>query len=444
MQVLGLGLYFLSVVAFFLMLATTKKPNRLDGFYYLIPSVFMLTEMLYVLPLAIRGSLGIDLDPGLSPYYAEFVEFIPFATIFAAVFNLVFAFFYTHISEGKANFPSVPSSSHRSVPWPAIVLLLIASLVMIQQLAGEFGGLVNYVLLGYKVTETFAGASQFVIGFDWIVVSAIVTLYTGYAQKDKKIILLGGAFICALIVVFAVMGRRAVIVVLVAASLGGYHVSIKKIPIFALLLIGALGFLALNLIGLTRGESYQDVGQIYGTLSERRSSAAESGFGLFYTLTDGNFAIPFETFPQIIRSLGERFSLGLGAYSFRASLFVVPSFLWEDRPLPLSNWYVQTFYGESQMNIGRQFFILTAPYMDLGVIGIPLFGVFMAFLFRFVARLAAKKKSDPIFATGVLMFLGNMLNLVANDFLAFALVFSKTALVPLFFLYLSRRIKLKA
>lgn len=444
MQILALSIYLLSILAFFVMLIATKKPSRLDGFYYLIPSIFMCTEMLYVLPLAVRASLNIDLDPGLSPYYAEFVEFIPFATISAAIFNLIFAFFYTHLSEGKSRFSDLPSSSYRLVPWPAVIFILVVSLLMIQQLASEFGGLVNYVLLGYKVTETFAGASQYVIGFDWVVVSAIVILYTGYTQKNKRIILIGAFFVSALVVVFAIMGRRAVLVVLVVASLGGYHVMIRKIPLLVLLAIGFLGFITLNLVGLTRGESYQEIGQIFEILADRRDSAAKNDIGLFYTLTDGNFAIPFETFPQIIRSLGEKFSLGFGAYSTRAFLFIIPSFLWESRPLPLSNWYVQLFYGESEMNIGRQFFILTAPYMDLGIVGVSLFGIFMAYFLRFVARLAAKKKSDPIFATGVLMFLGNMLNLVANDFLAFALVFSKAVLFPLVFLYVSRRIRVRA
>lgn len=139
-----------------------------------------------MLPLAIRASLNIDFDPGLSPYYAEFVEFIPFATVLAAIFNLVFAFFYTHLSEGKNKFVELPISSYRTVPWPALILLLVASLLMIQQLASEFGGLMNYILMGYKVTETFAGASQYVIGFDWIVVCAIVVLYTGYTQKIRN------------------------------------------------------------------------------------------------------------------------------------------------------------------------------------------------------------------------------------------------------------------
>ncbi|ADU38846.1 O-antigen polymerase [Variovorax paradoxus] len=443
MQILGLSFYLLSVAAFFLMLIATKKPSRLDAFYYVIPSIFILTEMLYVLPLAIRASLNIDFDPGLSPYYAEFVEFIPFATVLAAIFNLVFAFFYTHLSEGKNKFVELPISSYRTVPWPALILLLVASLLMIQQLASEFGGLMNYILMGYKVTETFAGASQYVIGFDWIVVCAIVVLYTGYTQKNKKLILLGAFFVSVLIVVFAIMGRRAVLVILTAASLGGYHVMIKKIPFPVLLVVGFLGFLTLNLVGITRGESYQEIGQIFEILADRKKSATENDVSIFYTLTDGNFAIPFETFPQIIRSLGERFSLGFGSYSFRAILFVIPSFLWESRPLPLSNWYVQIFYGESQMNIGRQFFILTAPYMDFGMLGIPIFGIFMAFFLRFVVRLAAKRKNDPIFATGVLMFLGSMLNLVANDFLAFSLVFFKAVLLPLTFLYVSRRIRLK-
>lgn len=443
MQVFGLSLYLLSVAAFFFLLIARKKPKELDGFYYIIPSIFILTEMLYVLPLAIRANLNLNLDSNLSPYYVEFVEFIPFATALAAIFNFIFAFFYTHLSERKWKATVVQSFSRGTIPWPALIVLLTVSLLMIQQLASEFGGLLSYILLGYKVTETFAGASQYAIGFDWVIVSSIVVLYTGYAQKSKKIIFIGALLVSVLVVVFAIMGRRGVLVVLVAAALGGYHVSVKKIPFWALLAVGTLCFLALNLIGLTRGESYQDVGQIFGIFADRRSSAAESGISLFYTLTEGNFAIPFETFPQIIRSLGERFSLGFGEYSFRALLFVVPSFLWEDRPLPLSNWYVQIFYGESQMNIGRQFFILTAPYMDWGIVGMPIFGVFMAFLFRFVARLAAQKKSDPIFATGVLMFLGNMLNLVANDFLAFVLVFSKTVLLPLAFLYFSRRVRLR-
>ena len=438
MQIAGLIVYFLSIIAFFAAMQVNYRKQHLDVFYFALPIIFVLAQSLYVLPLAFRGAFEIDFNSQISPLYYEFSSHVPYAVMLTAVFNLIFTFFYVALPVRSEN---IFGKKRKPVPMGALVFLLVICLLMIYKVAMGYGGLISYILLGYKVVETFAGATEYVVAFNWLIVVAIVYLYIGYLSKDRKKIINGLFAIGVLILVFAIMGRRGVLVVLCAAAVGGYHLLVKKVP-FGLLLVGVfLSFFALSFIGLTRGESYSSVEQIGQIIGERGRAASSLGISIFYTLIDGNFAVPFETFPQVIKNLRGDIGIGFGEYSLRALLFFIPNALWENRPLPLSNWYVAEFYGEDQLHVGRQFFILTAPYMDGGVFGVIIFGFLMAVLLRWIARFAQRGRDDPVVMAGVILFMASMLNLISNDLLGFSVAFFKTFILPLIFLHLCRKIR---
>lgn len=92
---------------------------------------------------------------------------------------------------------------------------------------------------------------------------------------------------------------------------------------------------------------------------------------MFYTLTIGEFVVPFETLPQMIRSVGSEIRPQFGLTYIKDVMLWVPSVLFPDRPPTLTHWYMETFYGEGHgLNIGRSFFFLSEGYLNFGILGV--------------------------------------------------------------------------
>lgn len=414
----------------------TEKYNRSN----LVTILFLIVIALYTLPLPIHclmteKEFWVSGDISYNIY--NFVGQMPTAVFLVSFFNVFFAIFYTSLIlklKGKKN------NKHR-IPKKIflfmMIILIIVSFFMLQKLGESVGGIVNIILLGYKVTEYFLGQQIYAIAFEWLVTVSILFLVFSVEQKNKKYKILAFVFIILLGMVFMIMGRRALIVVLGLSVLFIYHVKIKKIKFrtFLILLIGS--FFMLNVIGLLRGDSYESLDSISETISNKSISYKENNVfedNIFYTLTTGNFSVPFETMPQSIEALGTAYNLGYGFYSLQSVFLLVPSSVWNDRPLPLSNWYMKTYYGENQQNIGRQFYILTSAFMDFGVFGILLISLFLALLFSWISVNFKILKNDFIKFTILTLFVGNILNLVSNDLIGFSVVFFKSFLIPIIIL----------
>jgi energy-coupling factor transporter transmembrane protein EcfT len=102
---------------------------------------------------------------------------------------------------------------------------------------------------------------------------------------------------------FAMTGNRSMIMYLVIALIVFINFRIRKISFRALIPVAIAGFVALNLLGTIRGSNYQDVDDfVEQTFSPSRSGDAPDKQNFFYTLTIGEFIVPFETLPQMMRA----------------------------------------------------------------------------------------------------------------------------------------------
>lgn len=155
---------------------------------------------------------------------------------------------------------------------------------------------------------------------------------------------------------------------------------------------------------------------------------------LFYTLTYGNFVVPFETLPQIMQSLAQSWDYWLGWSIPRSLALIVPSSFMPDRPLPLANWYMDVFYGGgSSLNEGRQFFFLSEAYLNFGWLGCAIWGLVIAGVFWLFSRPRSRGLTYWELALRSLFF-GSLLNFVAADTTGFFISFFKgLGLVPLVF-----------
>lgn len=435
-------IYVSSIILFFVILKPWgSRRTRENLFYYLMPSIFIIAIALYVLPLSIRSLLTYGGNDEVSPQLSQFIDYLPLSVLLCSFFNLIFLGAYINIKFRNKLPNSNILSNKKQTPFGMVFVLVVMSFFMINQLANDAGGVVSLIMIGYKVTENLSAAAHLAIGFEWLVFLSLVILFSGYTNKSPRVITIGIVFVLCLAVIFAIMGRRAVLVVLIGSAIAGYHILMKKIPALIMLILLLCIFLLLNYIGLIRGETYQSLDDMLMIISTKNEKLSENNPGIFYSLTDGNFVMPFETLPQIINSFNEKYIMGFGFHSLKSLILLVPSFVWDERPLPLANWYSSVFYGEIDKNIGRQFFLLTAPYMDFGPFGIVIFGVIFGIIFKRLAIYAENSHGNPLDYALIVIFMGNILNLVSNDLIGFMVFFFKAYGIPYLVLKVSRRVK---
>jgi hypothetical protein len=335
---------------------------------------YLVFVSLFALPLPVRAWMTMQVEGDISPYLPQFAAYLPAALVLTALSLPVFAVgYYSRLARHLGN--RLPLLAQRGLHGTrAGVLALTAfSCALVYMLTQEVGGLMNFLLLGYHATEATVGRGYLAVGLPWLAVATVAQL-DRYAVSRQKLDLLGfGGLALANLAIHVITGNRSMIMYLAIVLCIFGHFRIRPISIKMLLPIVIIGFIALNIVGLIRGSEYQSIGEYL----ENTSSAAENvrlgDDSVIYTLTIGEFVVPFETLPQVIRDIGVTKWPWLGWSFLRAPVFFVPSAVFPDRPSALSNWYMENYYGSGYgANEGRQFFFLTEGYLNFGPIGVAL------------------------------------------------------------------------
>jgi hypothetical protein len=331
---------------------------------------FLFFFSLFVLPLPIRAYNTLDIEGDITEHLSELLPYIPEAVFLCGLGLIAFAFAY---------YSSIPARVARGIPrirtgtnWKmAFIFLASLSLLLLTLLARSSGGLLSFILLGYTATAEMVGKGYLATGFPWLFIASLFLLY-GYAHDRKKRYLF--YFACAMgvnVAIQLVMARRAMLLYFGLVVWLFWHHAVRPVRARYLIVGGLFCFLALNLIGILRGSSSEDVDSLLANNKKAWSKSSDDNDALFYTLTTGQFVVPFETLPQMIESVGNSVNPELGRTYLRAPLQVIPQALYPGRPLPLANWYVQQFYGSGyEFNEGRQFFFLSEGYLNFGVLGV--------------------------------------------------------------------------
>lgn len=435
-------LYVFSVVVGLTCLGKASEAEA-DRLPTLGPRVFLLTVALFTLPLPTRAIFTSAIEGDVSPQLPQFAPYLSAALLYCAVFNVVFA--GTYLRQWRARAAVSRSAAPRAIgrwEWAVLAVVSGMALWMLVRLAADAGGLLQLVLLGYGVTESFVGAGHYAVGFEWLTGATVVAWAIALHARRRALVVGMGALLLVQIAAYVIMGRRSALVVLGGASVYLVHALYRRLTVRSACAVVAAGFVALNVIGLLRGDKYEDLASIAEGVATRGESFRESGdrSDLFYTLTTGHFAVPFETLPQVIRTFGETYAPGVGAYTLRSFALFVPAGIWEDRPLPLANWYMKTFYGETALNEGRQFFFLSEAYMNFGALGAFVWALLFAWGWLGVSRFVEHHSRDPLAASLVAMLIGSSLALVAADS-GFVVAFLKGYALPIFAVALVRRLR---
>ena len=406
---------------------------------FLEAKAFVCIVMLYVLPLPIAVIMGTE-GGNLSEDLFTFQDKIPLALIYTSIFLFVF----TMCSRLKTpNFNIINYIKKKvirariSIFTPLWVSLVVVSFTLLMILASQVGGMSNLFLKGYKITDLFVGQGHFAIAFEWL--SALLVIWTarGAVSGNKYRYSAGIVMLSLYLLLLLVIGRRGMVVVVGLSTVylmiqSGY---IRRLSLFVP--FAALGFILLSWIGLVRGESYDSFAELISILVAKTNDLAAAGdlfVNLSYTLTSGLFVVPFESLPQLMLRFNELGDFWYGSSVFQSLLLLVPGFLVSERPLPLSNWYMQEFYGGGfALNEGRQFFFLSEAYLNFGWLGCVLWAILVAIIIR-IFSCNGRLSSYQLLAIRALFF-GNLLNFVASDTTSFFVAFLKGyGFIPLIFI----------
>jgi hypothetical protein len=284
----------------------------------------------------------------------------------------------------------------------AALVICAGSLGLLFELSRAAGvnGILGFLLLGYNSTAQMFGRGYLAAGFPWFFVGSLFFLYR-YAflhqmyenyraqciAANKKPsrpvgmwldLAIFGILLAVQLLALFMLGDRHSIMNYVLVLVIFWHFAVRKLKLFRIAFIGFFSLVALNFIGSLRSSDY---GSLDSFISSTAKLVNKRPDNPFYTMTNGEFMVTFETLPQIMRKLPGEIDPRFGLTYLRTPLFFIPQAIFPERPVPLTTWYMQTFYGGTwPQNLGRQFFFLSEGYLNFGPAGVLLTMLFWGFM----------------------------------------------------------------
>lgn len=396
--------------------------------------IYLFFVTLFALPLPVRAWITMDIDGNVSPYLPEFVTYLPVALLLTALALPAFSVgYYSRVASSLgARAPLLGKRSVRGTGMGIIVLVSLSS-ALIYSLTQELGGLLPFLLLGYKSTEATFGRGYLAVGFPWLVVAMVAVLDRWSTTRSRLDLTFFFSLLAANLGMHVVTGNRALITYIAVVLVIFVHFRIRPMSLKLLVPIAVAGFIALNVMGSLRNSNYDNLADFFDkTSTSAESVTTDSDGGLFYTLTIGEFVVPFETLPQLIRKVGVTELPWMGLSFLRAPLYLVPSFLFPDRPDSLATWYMENFYGGSVgLNEGRAFFFLSEGYLNFGPLGVLAvaagWGVLWGALHQWMKRGRVRFGTVLLYA----MTVGFMFRCIAGEFVTLLVGIAQQSLIAI-------------
>ncbi len=314
--------------------------------------------------------------------------------------------------------------------------MLLAALL--QVLALPSGGIAGLVSQGYLVTRLFSDNTLIGGVLDWMSFLTIPVVHQLRALKFTSKSLLKQIFplffVVFVLLLLLILGRRSVLlsigisllVVLSSRKVIRLHSDLLSIALYGIAFFTA--FVIFNVIGLARGV---DGGSLVTGIPEVLADNLfdpEKRINLIYTLFSGDFVVPFESLPVAI-NYAHHYGHYPGSVAINGLISALPSSLRPEGFVTVSQWYIRTFFDSSALlNEGRRFFLLTGPYLELGVFGVVLTGISLGALFKWLAYSRFTQQGYGLYLRIALV--GLIPNLVTNEPFIFAAYFAKSVMLP--------------
>ena len=299
-----------------------------------------------------------------------------------------------------------------------------------------------FLLLGYKSTETTFGRGYLAVGFPWLIVATVAFLDRWAAMRKPVDLVMFFGLLVTNLAINVVTGNRGLLMYIAVVLVVFIHWRIRPMSLKLLAPVAIAGFIALNVMGSLRSSDYDSLDDfVTKTSTSAESVTTDADGGLFYTLTIGEFVVPFETLPQLVAKVGVTEWPWLGLSFVRSPVYLIPSFLFPDRPDSLAIWYMNNFYGGSGgLNEGRQFFFLSEGYLNFGPLGVFLvaaaWGVVWGALHRWMKRGRQRFGTVLVYA----LVAGFMFRCIAGDVVTLLVGISQQSLLAVALIMLLARL----
>lgn len=412
------------------------------GYFYKRSNLFepitfyLFFNTLFTLPLPVRTLFTHEVEGNVSPNLMDFIDYIPISVIYSGLTLPIFAIFYhSNIASKLISLLPAPPQIRKPGAYMGTLLLIGVSCLLLHLFTVDIGGFIQFVLLGYGSSSETFGKGYLAAGFPWLVVAAIGLAEIHYTYKSRIALVCGIVLFIGMQTVFLLTGNRSMIMYSAMAALIFYNYRVTSLKLKQLLPIALVAFLALNVMGLLRGSNYDDIGEFIDRTSSSFEQNDQKAHGLFYTLTIGEFVVPFETLPQTVKAIGLSDPPWLGLSYFKIPLYYIPSFLYPDRPPSLAQWYMQKFYSlGDKANEGRQFYFLSEGYLNFGWFGIFLtaaaWGLLWKLLYLWMSINKAKYGTVLLYS----MITAFLFRCIAGDSVTITAGIAQQSLLPILFI----------
>lgn len=376
---------------------------------------------LFTLPLPLRALYSDVVEGDVTEHLPQLKPFLPAAVFYTAVALVVFAIAYYSAAArafGRA-LPRPPRPKSLGGAYVAAAAVGCIAFALVVMLARSTGGLLGFILLGYGSSAETFGRGYLAVGFPWLFVASLMPLYRFAYQPRAIDRIVAIVWIGVLVAVQLILGNRSAVMYMAIVIVVFWHFAIRRFSGMLLATLGFVGFVALNIAGSLRGSDYSSLKEFVDRTTSAATHTVTGGTlheGMFYTLTTGEFVVPFETFPEMIRSVGTRVEARFGATMVRAPVFAIPSAIYSERPLPLTSWYVRSFYGSGfGLNEGRSFFFLAEGYLNFGLAGVLMVGLLWGWFWGGVREYLRLSRGEPGAVLLVALTIAFVFRAVAGD-----------------------------
>ena len=452
MQVSLIITFIVFILSFLASVFIVVYKNKIKDIQTLIPLLFILFFALYVIPFGINCTFNQECGEKIYKNLDIFQDAIPYSFVLSSVFLLAFSLLYKYVNFRFFKKSDDTVTLLSSVEKYILLGIFVCSIVLLEILGKDIGGIKGLILKGYNITELFIGKGHLANAFEWICSIVLLFCANAFMQKNRVKTNSWIFIFIVLCLLFAIMGRRGVITCIYIAVLFLYHYLYKNIGILRLGILLVVLFYSLNMVGLLRRSDYTNFKDVAETVIPAESEKEDIDSvklkkkevkwkDRIYVFTTGQFAQPYQTFPHIIALQGEGYTYGYGKYHLQQFALIVPNALWKNRPLTLAQDYAKNYRNAKKLNQGVLFFILAAGYMDFGWVGIILYAVLITLIIKFLVSLFLAYKNDVLVVTFTAIVSGNLMNMVVSDTISLSIVLIKGMLFPVIIIVLYRWIR---
>lgn len=436
MILLSYILFLTSIFLIFLFDRIQIKRNWYDPLY-----AFLILNAVYVSPLTLRYILNLPVEGNVTDLFYKIHDIFPYAVMANTL--ALFAFYFSYRLTNNNLLTNYIIKTSKKIEKKKLNFFLAGWLATITgaslfiAASQGHGGVLSVLLSGYAVTLAFTESPILPLSLSILTSGSFLFLANYSFKKEKASILLSIAVLSFAFLIQIILGRRAEIAVWGLSYIIYYSLIIKPISSKKLIIILTSSFLFLNILGLARQANYESFDTVFDNINNQASLSRENKSDFFYTLTTGQFVVPFETLPILMDDL--KFSeMQFGSTLPSIVTQWIPRGFWENKPYGLSNWFMRRFYDSSApVNEGRQFYYLSEGYINFGFPGIILWGLLWGFLLKSISILLNKKNNNLILPSYIgSIYCAGLVTLLANDLTGFFVAFPKNTISAFLTLYI--------